>query len=355
MNSVAKTPASHSGGLRGSIKCVVWDLDGTVWDGVLLEDASVTIKEHVVSVIRQLDEIGILHSISSKNDTGLAMAELEKAGIAEYFLCPQINWNPKSDSIRRIASSLGIGIDSLALVDDQEFELDEVGHALPEVLLVRADGVADIPGRPEFRPMSVTGESRERRRMYLASMARDDAEQAYVGTSEDFLATLGMRMSISAAGPDDLRRAEELTIRTNQLNSTGRTFGFAELDALRASPGHLVLLASLEDRFGSYGKIGLALVQKSESIWTLRLLLMSCRVVSRGVGTVLLNHVMRLAREAGVRLQAEFVPTGRNRLMYLTYKMAGFRDVDHATEETVLESAVDHIQPPPSYLTVEAE
>jgi FkbH-like protein len=341
--------------MQGRIKCVVWDLDGTIWNGVLLEDAEVAVKEHVIDVIRQLDNVGILHSISSKNDHDLAMARLEKASIAEYFLYPQITWNPKSDSMRSIAASLGIGVDALALVDDQEFELREVGHALPEVLLVRADEVAGIVSRPEFRPGTVTRESRERRRKYLASMARDDAERGFAGTSEEFLATLGMKLSIRQAGRDDLQRAEELTVRTNQLNSTGRTFGFAELDVLRTSSDHVMLLASLEDRFGSYGKIGLALIHTGESVWTLRLLLVSCRVVSRGVGTVLLNHVMRLAKDAGVRLHAEFVDTGRNRLMYLTYKLAGFYHVDSVGEENLLESALADIQPPPSYLTMDAE
>lgn len=342
-------------GAHGRIKCVVWDLDGTIWNGVMLEDAEVEINEHVVDVIRQLDNIGILHSISSKNDHDLAMARLEKASIAEYFLYPQINWNPKSDSMRSIAAALGIGTGALALVDDQDFELSEVGHALPEVLLIRADEVPGIVSRPEFRPGPVTSESRERRRMYLASMARDDAERGFAGPSEEFLVTLGMKMSIREASRDDLQRAGELAVRTNQLNSTGRTFGFAELDALRTSSDHMVLVAALEDRFGSYGKIGLALLHTGESVWTLRLLLVSCRVVSRGVGTVLLNHVMRLAREAGVRLQAEFVDTGRNRLMYLTYKLAGFYHVNSSGAETMLESALSDIQPPPSYLTIDAE
>ena len=337
----------------GQVKCVVWDLDGTIWDGVLLEDAEVVVRDAVVDVIRGLDEIGILLSISSKNDHDLAMKRLEQAGLAEYFLYPQINWNPKSDSIRHIAQALNIGIDALAFVDDQEFELAEVAHALPEVLLVPASEITQAAGRPEFRPRFVTSESRQRRGMYQADAARDAAERDYVGTSEEFLATLGMRMRISPAGPDDLPRAEELTVRTNQLNSTGRTFGYEELDVLRTSPGHLLLLASLDDRFGSYGKIGLALVATTAPAWRLRLLLMSCRVVSRGVGTVFLNHVIRLASDAGVRLQAEFVHTGRNRMMYLTYKMAGFQEIGEADGAVLLESSLDHIQPVPSYLTLE--
>lgn len=344
----------------GQVKCVVWDLDGTVWDGVLLEDAEVVVRADVVDIIKRLDEIGILQSISSKNDHDLAMANLEKAGIAEYFLYPQINWNPKSDSILQIAKSLNIGIDTFAFVDDQEFELAEVAHALPEVLGVPAGQIAEAVGRAEFRPRFVTSESRQRRHMYQADATRDVAERAYLGTSEEFLATLGMRMRISPAGPDDLPRAEELTVRTNQLNSTGATFGFEELDMLRTSPGHLLLVASLDDRFGSYGTIGLALVETGETVWRLRLLLMSCRVVSRGVGTVLLNHVMRLASEAGARFQAEFVHTGRNRMMYLTYKMAGFREVGEAHGggeggggAVLLESPLDRIQPVPSYLELE--
>lgn len=358
----------------GRVKCVVWDLDGTVWDGVLLEDAEVVVRADVVDIIKRLDEIGILQSISSKNDHDLAMAHLEKAGIAEYFLYPQINWNPKSDSIRQIAKSLNIGIDTFAFVDDQEFELAEVAHALPEVLAVPAGQIAEAVGRAEFRPRFVTSESRQRRHMYQADASRDVAERAYLGTSEEFLATLGMRMRISPAGPDDLPRAEELTVRTNQLNSTGAMFGFEELDVLRTSPGHLLLVASLEDRFGSYGTIGLALVETAPvetalvetaladtggAVWRLRLLLMSCRVVSRGVGTVLLNHVMRLASEAGARFQAEFVHTGRNRMMYLTYKMAGFREVGEASGGSgaggavLLESPLDRIQPVPSYLELE--
>jgi FkbH-like protein len=350
------TANGTGGGKARQVKCVVWDLDGTIWDGVLLEDPEVATRADVIAIIRALDEVGILHSISSKNDHELAMRRLAEAGIADYFLYPQITWNAKSDSIQTIAKSLNIGMDALAFVDDQDFELAEVAHALPEVLLVPAGTLAEAVGRPEFRPRFVTSESRQRRLMYQADATRDVAEQEYRGTSEEFLATLDMRMRISPAGPDDLPRAEELTVRTNQLNSTGRTFGFEELDALRTSPDHLLLVASLDDRFGSYGTIGLALLGTAGPAWRLHLLLTSCRVVSRGVGTVLLNHAMRLAGAAGARFQAEFVHTGRNRMMYLTYKMAGFREVDGGNEAdgvVLLESSLDHIQPAPPYLTLD--
>ncbi len=340
-------------GLPGQVKCVVWDLDGTIWDGVLLEDAQVVVRDEVVEVIRALDQLGVLHSISSKNDHDLAMARLRAAGIADYFLYPQINWQPKSESVRQIATALNIGIDALAFVDDQPFELAEVAHAHPSVLCVPADDIVAAAQWPQFRPRFVTSESAQRRLMYVTAEQRDNAERDFTGAPADFLATLQMRLRIHEPGPEDLQRAEELTVRTNQLNSTGRTFSYSELEALRRSPDHLLLVAALDDRFGSYGKIGLAVIEKAKPAWKLSLLLVSCRVVSRGVGTVLLHHIMRLASENGEPLVAEFVPTGRNRMMFVTYMFAGFRDVGRSGDATLLRAPDVPVQAVPAYLTLE--
>jgi FkbH-like protein len=141
-------------------------------------------------------------------------------------------------------------------------------------------------------------------------------------------------------------------VRTNQLNTTGRTYSYAELATLANSPDHLLLVASLADRYGGYGTIGLALVEKQAELWTLKLLLMSCRVMGRGVGTVLLRHIMGLAAVHGVPLHAEFVRTGRNRVMYVTYRFAGFEEVSSQGDSIVLAAPPGSLQPPPTYLTV---
>ncbi|MCP3804699.1 HAD-IIIC family phosphatase [Allokutzneria sp. A3M-2-11 16] len=340
----------------GRIKCVVWDLDNTVWDGILLEDGDVKLRDEVAEEIRRLDELGVLHSVASRNDHQAAMAKLREFGLADYFLYPQINWNAKSGSLEQIAKAINIGLDAIAFVDDQPFEREEVAHVLPAVLTV--DALGDLPAilaGDEFRPKFVTDESRIRREMYQAAAKRDVIEQEYSGTSEEFLATLDMKFTISRAQEADLQRAEELTVRTNQLNSTGRTYSYEELDALRTSPDHLLLVASLTDRYGSYGKIGLALVERGQPAWHLRMMLMSCRVMSRGVGTVLLNHIMGLAKADGAKLRAEFVETGRNRMMYVTYAFAGFTEVERDGSHLVFESDLATIQPPPAYLVVETE
>jgi len=356
---VSARPGGLAGGSthlqqRGRVKCVVWDLDNTVWDGILLEDTAVTVRPEIAEIIRLLDGRGILHSVASRNDPAIALERLGAAGLADYLLYPQIGWNPKSTAIRTVAESLSIGVDSIAFVDDQPFELAEVAHALPEVLGIDAASITAAVAQPAFEPRFITDESRQRREMYRSSQARDALEAEFEGTSEAFLATLGMRMRIAPAEPQDLARCEELTIRTNQLNATGRTYSYEELAALRTSPDHLLLVASLEDRFGSYGTIGLALVERRSRPWHLRLLLMSCRVVSRGVGTILLNHVMRLAAAAGAGLRADFVPTPRNRMMYIAYRFAGFVEVSSDGDTVVLETGLDRIQSQPSYVELVA-
>ncbi|MEV6559419.1 HAD-IIIC family phosphatase [Nocardia sp. NPDC051756] len=336
------------------IKCVVWDLDHTLWAGILLENAAVTeLKPGIRETIVALDERGILHSIASRNDPEIALAKLTELGIAEYFLHPQIGWNNKSASVATIAERLDIGIDTLAFVDDQALERDEVGFAHPEVLCIDAEQAADLPNRPEFQPKQVTADSRVRRHMYRASIERSSAEDQFSGTNDEFLATLDMRFTISPAGPADIGRAEELVVRTNQLNSTGVMYSAEELAAHADSDDHVLLMAELEDKYGTYGQVGLALAQRGAEQWRLKLLLMSCRVISRGVGTVLLNHVVRLAQADGARLVAEYVPTERNRIMYITYRFAGFTEIGEQDGITLLAASAAPPPPPPAYLTVQ--
>ena len=338
---------------RPTVKCVVWDLDNTLWNGVLLEDPMVTIREDAVQVIRALDDRGILSSIASRNDRDTALAKLREFGILDYFLYPAINWESKSRSIQAIASSFNFGIDTIAFVDDQPFERDEVRFAHPDVRCIDAVDIATMLDLPDLIPRFVTADSRQRRAMYTADIQRKTAEDGHQGTPEMFLASLGMRFAMGPCREDDLQRAEELTLRTNQLNATGYTYSYDELNRLRASGDHDLWIASLEDKYGTYGKIGLALVERGHEIWTLKLLLMSCRVMSRGVGTVMLNHIMRCARDAGVRLQAEFVATNKNRAMYVAYKFAGFREIASDGSKSVLETDFAGIQPFPAYITVD--
>lgn len=340
---------------RRRVKCVVWDLDNTLWNGTLLEGDEVNLRDGVREIIHALDDRGILHSIASRNHAESALARLRELGLEEYFLYPQINWGSKAASIGKIAESLNIGVDSICFIDDQPFEIAEVQAALPKVLCLDHTQLTHLLEMPELNPETITAESRMRRQMYLGEMRRKQTEEEFTGPQEEFLATLGMVFTIAPARVEDLARAEELTNRTNQLNTTGRTFSRNELEELRCSDRHLLLMSELTDRFGSYGKIGLALVECDSDVWTIKLLLMSCRVMNRGVGTIMLNHILRKAQEAGVRLLSEFVSNDRNRMMYVTYKFAGFREIENRGGVQILEHSLASIPPVADYISVRVE
>jgi FkbH-like protein len=335
------------------IKCVVWDLDDTIWQGTLMEGDEVAVKPGVMEVIRELDNRGILQSIASKNDFAAALEKLTVFGLDEYFLHPQIGWTNKSDSLRIIAERLGIGLKALAFIDDQAFERDEVRFSLPEATVIDAADVDRLLYMPSLKPHFATNESRIRRQMYQADICRQQAEARFAGPRKDFLATLSMVLTVRVATEQDLRRAEELTIRTNQLNTTGRTYSCAELNALLHSSDHLLLVADLQDRYGTSGTVGLALIKVVPNSWRIKLLIMSCRVISRGIGGIMLSYILHSASKHGVGLRAEFVANDRNQMMYLTYKFHGFYELASEEEDLILlEHDLASIRPFPGYVTV---
>lgn len=336
-----------------SVKCVVWDLDNTLWEGTLLEGGAGQLRAGVLDTIHALDARGILQSVASKNDSTAALAKLIELGVADYFLYPQIHWGVKSGSMERIAKDINIGLDTLAFIDDQAFEREEVSFALPQVLCIDALEVDGMLARPAFNPRFVTDDSARRRAMYQADITRKEVEEHFEGPQEAFLASLDMRLSIATPLEEDLKRAEELTLRTNQLNTTGYTYSYDELNFFRQSSQHRLLIAGLEDKYGTYGKIGLVLIECRDDAWMVKLLLMSCRVMARGVGTVLINHLRNEARRNGVRLLAEMLPNERNRMMYMTYKFNHFRELEKQGDLVIFENNLEQVQPFPAYLKID--
>lgn len=333
------------------IKCVIWDLDNTIWDGVLMESETVVLKKKIEAILQTLDERGILNSISSKNNYDDAMRKLKEFQIDQYFLYPQIHWNTKSESVKQIQKDMNIGMDTILFVDDQQFELDEVKSVCPEVMCVNASMYEALLDMPRLNPRFITQDSKRRRLMYLENIERQKEEEAFQGPQIEFLVGLNMEFKISQATESDLERAEELTVRTNQLNSTGITYDYHDLKELIESEDYMLLVCELKDKYGSYGKIGLSLVKKEKERWTIKLLLMSCRVVSRGVGTILLTYIMNEAKKHNVRLYADFKQTARNKMMMLTYSFANFKTVKKDEEGCcLLENDLSIIQPYPDYL-----
>jgi len=311
----SEEPAAKSSG-KGTaapkVKCVVWDLDHTLWNGILIEDGAekLVLRPGIRELIEELDSRGILQSIASKNNHDEAWQVLRQMQLEHFFLAPQISWQPKSQSIRSIASRLNVGVDTLLFVDDSDFELQEVRTALPEVRVVNVRDCMDIPNMDACR-VPVTAESRQRRQMYQVEEERQQLATSFGNDYSAFLRSCDIRLNIVSLEEENLERVHELTQRTNQMNFSGNRYSREVLRQVLATPWLDSYVLEVEDRFGSYGIVGFAVVDNREPLITD--LMFSCRIQAKRVEhAVLAWLIRRYAGTAGKDVWASYRRTERN-------------------------------------------
>jgi FkbH-like protein len=318
--AAAKTGANH-------VKCVIWDLDNTVWDGLLAEQDArkISLRAHVLRTMRTLDERGILQSIASKNDHASTWEVLEHLGVAELFLYPQINWEPKSANIRRIVKSLNIGMDSCVFVDDSAFERAEVAHQLLEIRVFSDSDVPQMLDLPEF-DVPATAESKQRRAYYVSESQRKEKALEFGNSYEAFLRTCGMESVLFVPKEaEQVARCLELLQRSNQLNLSTHRYTEEEFAALRNHPETLCICTSCRDRFGDYGIVGFASLTISNEKIVLKDFVLSCRVAQKKVENAWFGWLAKAARNAGYQsLDAPYVKSSRNSVLLNTFLEVGF-------------------------------
>lgn len=283
-NAVEGLPAPRCEGTPGTLlKCVAWDLDGTVWDGTLSEGDDVRLREGIVETIKALDAAGIVNSICSKNDEALALAKLHEFGIEEYFVFPQINWGAKSASLKNLAKEMNIGLDAIAFVDDREENRADVRTNCPGVRVYdEKDGVKALGlALPRREGTSGTLGS-ARRKMYREEMVRRRAAGAFEGDAEAFLRESQLQVELvevrSGSGTEDVRaRCLELVNRTNQLTIAGRRYTEAEFALLIATD--CAKAVHVWDKYGDYGIVGFV-AWNAERV---KEMVFSCRVACKGI------------------------------------------------------------------------
>ena len=303
-------------------KCIVFDLDNTLWQGVLLE-GEVTLRPGAVELLHALDKRGILLSIASKNAHDHAMAQLARAGLDELFLHPQIGWNRKSASLQTVAERLDIGIDTLIFVDDNAFERAEVGEALPQVEVLDETALATLLDHPRLAG-SGTSEAAGRRAMYQQAAEREET----AGSFDDYAAFLrdcAIHLSIRPDTPEDAARIGELVQRTNQLNFSGRKYSPDETAAILADPARMRFVVEARDRFGSYGTVAFCLAERRGDTLHIEDLMLSCRVQGKFVEQALFDWLTRNCGDPPpTSIAVNFVPTQRNTPARMVLETLGF-------------------------------
>ncbi|MBI4162419.1 MAG: HAD-IIIC family phosphatase [Candidatus Aenigmarchaeota archaeon] len=309
------------------IKCVVTDLDNTLWNGILREDDSdaLILDDEYADRLRGLDKQGILLSIASRNDEEVAVEVLRRMKLGDLFVAPRINDAPKSQNVAAIRDELNIGADSIVFVDDQQFELAEVSSALPEVKTILKRDYKERFDELEFA-IGTTWEARNRKLLYNAQARRKEFQDAAnEGTNTDFLRSLGIKLGIKKAREEDLERATELILRSHQLNFSANTYSLEEVRRIFADGRKDIYLVQVSDRFGPYGIVGVAIVDKRDKQWFVQDLLFSCRIQGRGIESATLAYLVRKAQQSGIsNIEGAYRKTKQNVNMPSTYTNLGF-------------------------------
>jgi FkbH-like protein len=314
-------------------KCLVLDLDNTLWGGVigevgpdkilLSDDGPGKAFQDMQRNILDYYETGTLLAVCSKNDEALALGAIRDHPAMilrpNHFAAMRINWQDKASNIREIATELNLGIDSMVFLDDSEYERAEVRRLEPTVTVVDlpkdpAGYPAFVAQLPFFDALTTTEDDRRRGQMYVEDRQRRELGQQ-ARSLEDFLTGLEIEVTVQKADAALLPRLAQLTQRTNQFNLTTRRYTDHDLATMSQSPDWRLYCVSTRDRIGDAGIVGGALIQldRAQAVARLDTLMLSCRILGRGIETAFLAGLLLGLEDTGVAtIIAEYIPTDRN-------------------------------------------
>lgn len=312
-------------------KCLVLDLDNTLWGGVIGEDGIEGIRLgptpegrpflEFQKYILNLFERGVVLAINSSNnpeDVKKVFSEHPYMILKEeHFAAVEINWNDKISNMKSIAEKINIGLDALVFIDDDKANKEIVRAAIPEVY------VFDLPEDPsdytnalmefnDFNTLQLTEEDKNRNRLYAAEKHRKKHKERVTDITQ-YLKDLEMAVTIAKACPLTIPRISQLTQKTNQFNMTTKRYMEEDIKRLAEDDSYLVISIKVEDKFGDNGITGVVIIEKYPGQWRIDTFLLSCRVLGREIEKALLAVIIqRMQAEGCTKLIGEFIPTPKN-------------------------------------------
>jgi len=313
-------------------KCIVLDLDNTLWGGIVGEDgfdgielgdtpngkAFVEFQKELLSLWNK----GIILAINSKNNVEDAMKVISEHPNMilreKNFANIQINWDDKAINLKKIADEINIGLNSMVFFDDDKINCERIKQEFPEVLTV------DLPNDPsqfspilkelnDFHVLQRTEEDKKRGEMYAQQRERNKFEKS-VSSIDDFLKNLNIQVNIKKSNDFLIPRISQLTLKTNQFNLTTKRYQEEEIRNLSNNEKFTVGCAQVLDKFGDNGITGVFIIAKNEKFWLIDTFLLSCRIMGRGVENAILSQILKDAKANGVdEVKAQFIPTQKNK------------------------------------------
>jgi FkbH-like protein len=338
------------------VKCVVVDLDNTLWSGVIGDDGLEGIAAgpfgegepfyRLQHYLLDLKQRGIVLAVCSKNEPDTALAPfrshpemvLREKDIAVFVA----NWNPKPDNIRLIKETLNIGFDSMVFLDDNAFERQLVRETLPEVIVPElpedpADYVRALSELNLFEVASFSEEDRRRADLYRENASRQSL-QANCSDITEYLRSLDMQVTLRHFDAFHLPRIAQLLQRSNQFNLTTRRYTVAQCEAMmKQEPEYLPLYVKLADKLGDNGLISVVILRLCPPVLEVDSWLMSCRVLGRGVEQYVMNQVMAIAAKQGCEMVVgTYIPTAKNAMVRNFYQQFGFEKLQDGQDGTTM-------------------
>lgn len=313
-------------------KCIVLDLDNTLWGGIVGEDGLEGIRlslsgegSNFIAFQQALLDLynkGIILAINSRNnfDDAIKVIRSHPNMILKenHFVAMRINWNDKAENLVELAKEINIGLDSIVFLDDDPMNRALIRNLLPEV------DVPDLPRDPAeyarfllslsyFNSEAITDEDKMRGNLYVTERLRKEAEKAF-NRKEDFLKDLRLELEVFIDELSSIARLAQLTEKTNQFNVNKEPLSEDKIRRLIEHPQYGVFYARVKDRFGDYGITNFAVALKKEKTWDLKYFLMSCRSIGRGIEDAFLSFIGSIAKNNGVNhLSINFVETEKNK------------------------------------------
>jgi len=313
-------------------KCVVLDLDNTLWGGIIGEDgfdgielghtsngkAFVEFQKQLLSLWHQ----GIILAINSKNNFDDAIKVIREHPDMilreKNFASIQINWNDKAQNIKQISEEINIGLNSIVFFDDDKINQERIKQEFPEVLTVEltkdpSQYTTILHDLNDFNVLQNTEDDRKRGEMYAQQRERHELKQS-ISNLDDFLKQLNIEVKIKKSNEFLIPRISQLTLKTNQFNLTTKRYQEEQIRDLSNNENFEVGCAQVIDKFGDNGVTGVYIVEKNEKIWIIDTFLLSCRIMGRGIEDGILSQILKNAKENGVeQIKAEFIPTEKNK------------------------------------------
>ena len=335
-------------------KCLLLDLDHTLWGGVLGEEGieGIQLSENKEGArykdfqkkIKALKEMGVLLGIVSKNNEADAkeMFESHPDMILKWddFVARKIGWQPKSISIREIQEELNIGFDSMVFLDDNPVEREEIKHELPEVIVpgfpADSAGLADFMEgiyQEYFLTAGVTQEDKNKTRLYQQRKQRE-RERKNHSSLDDYLKSLKTKITIEKLKEADVGRAVQLVQKTNQFNLTTRRYTETEIRNLQNKDTFDIWIAGVEDQFGNNGKTALVMIEKGPKTVKIDSFIMSCRIMGRYIEDSILHEMEKHYFKQGYeKLLARYVATQKNKPVENLYERIGYTLLSSSEDE----------------------